>query len=214
VSTPAPSRTPLPGPITDTPTFTPTYTNTPVTPGVPEDYSPVGGSDQSGPGIVVGAGGGACATVPAGTFGAIYQSDPNIPAAMGCPLAANASPMIAAYQRFENGEMIWIQSPTMIYVLYNNGSYQDFSDTFRDGVDPESSGRTDVPSGRLEPIRGFGKVWRTNPAVQQTLGWALAPEAGNEGAQVLLFERGTMIFLPQTNQTYILIASSGTWRAS
>jgi hypothetical protein len=34
------------------------------------------------------------------------------------------------------------------------------------------------PPGLYQPIRGFGKLWRTHPEVRDRLGWATAPEQG------------------------------------
>lgn len=196
--------------ITMTPTFTPTMTDTPVTPGVVA-YAPVGG---------LGAGGaesGDCANAPPGEFGTIYQDDPNLPAALGCPLMASAANVGSAYQPFQNGLMIWVSSlgaqpQPAIYALFNNGTYQRFNDTFTEGVDPVSSDAI-PPEGFLEPVRGFGKVWRENASVRDALGWATTGESGG-GAQVLLFERGEMVSVAQAGQIYILIAGApGTWTA-
>jgi hypothetical protein len=200
-----------PPPITMTPTFTPTATDTPVTPGSLAAFAPVGGFGSEG------GGGAGCANVPSGIFGAIYQSDPNIPAALGCPLAANASSVGSAYQPFQNGLMIWVSSlgaqpQPAIYALYNNGTYQRFNDTFQEGVDPASGGAS-PPPGFLEPVRGFGKVWREQSSVRDTLGWATTGESGGS-AQVLMFERGEMVSVAQAGQTYILITGApGTWSA-
>lgn len=198
----------LPPPITMTPSFTPTMTDTPVTPGVAV-FAPVGAS--------VGAGSEGCPTQPQGSFGAIYQSAPDIATAIGCPLLGAVHTASSAYQTFQNGAMIWLSSlggapqPT-IYVLYNNGTYQRFNDTFTDGVDPESGGET-PPSGLVEPVRGFGKVWRNNLGVRDGLGWATSGETGG-AAQVQLFERGEMVFVTQAGQTYVLITGApGAWTA-
>lgn len=210
-----PNRTPTPTfrvPITMTPTFTPTATDTPVTPGALPLYMPVGGSGSAAAGSS-----GACATAPQGGFGAIYQSDPNIAAGLGCPLTGIASGVSSAYQPFQNGVMIWVASlgslpQSTIYALFNNGTYQRFNDTWTDGVDPVSGGAV-PPEGLIEPVRGFGKVWRDNPAVRDTLGWATSPENGGS-AQVQAFERGEMVNVSQAGQTYILIAGApGTWTA-
>ncbi|GAB4413361.1 MAG: hypothetical protein Kow00106_08170 [Anaerolineae bacterium] len=208
---------PLPQIITQTPSFTPTTTDTPVTPG-PVYYPPVGGvAVAGGGGIVVGVqGGGAtgCATVPGGTIGAVYQSDPSIAAAIGCPLSGAPISVASAYQPFQNGVMIWIAAPgqSLIYALYGNGTYQRFNDTFLEGVDPSSGGAV-PPPGLLEPVRGFGKVWRENPSARDTLGWALTGESGGT-AEFLSFERGEMVRVPQAGQTYILITGApGTWSA-
>jgi serine/threonine-protein kinase len=211
--TSAPIRTATPTtrpPITMTPTFTPTTTNTPVTPGV-IGFAPVGGL------AVDTGGGGGCATVPPGVFGAIFQGDPSIQAAIGCPLAPVASAVGSAYQPFQNGMMIWVSSvggqpAGAIYALYNNGTYQRFNDTFREGVDQASGGAV-PPQGLLEPVRGFGKVWRDNANARDTLGWASSGESGGS-AQILLFERGEMVGVSQTGQIYIMIAGApGTWTA-
>jgi len=199
-----------PGPITMTPSFTPTETDTPVTPGSAGAYVPVGGAAAAG-------GTSGCATVPQGGLGAIFQSDPNIQAAIGCPLTGASISASSAYQTFQNGAMIWIsslgaQTQPVIYVLYNNGTYQRYNDTFQDGVDPSSSGAV-PPEGMLEPIRGFGKVWRENAGVRDTIGWASSGETGGS-AQIQLFERGEMLYISQVGQTYVLITGApGTWSA-
>jgi len=206
-STPAP-------PMTMTPTFTPTATDTPVTPNSLAAFAPVGGV---GSGESSAAGGAGCATMPSGVFGAIYQSDSNLAAALGCPLAANPNSVGSAYQPFQNGLMIWVsslgaQSQPAIYTLFGNGTYQRFNDTFQDGVDPASGGAS-PPPGALEPVRGFGKVWREQSSVRDGLGWATSGESGGS-AQVLLFERGEMVSVAQAGQTYVLISGApGTWTA-
>lgn len=203
------TATPTPRPpITPTPTFTPTATDTPVTPGV-VSFVPVGGFVEGG------AASGACATVPAAMFAAILQNDPDLASGIGCPLAG-PNTVGSAYQPYQNGVMIWLSSlgtqpQPAIYALYNNGTYQRFNDTWRDG-DPQSGGEV-PPDGLLEPVRGFGKVWRENPAVRNTLGWASSGEAGGN-SQIQLFERGEMIAVTQAGQTYILISGApGTWTA-
>ncbi len=198
-------------PITMTPSFTPTTTNTPVTPGSVAAFAPVGGLGSEN------SGGTGCANVPPGVFGAIYQGDPNLAAALGCPLANNASSVGSAYQPYQNGLMFWVSSlgaqpQAAIYALYNNGTYQRFNDTFQEGVDPASGGAA-PPAGLLEPVRGFGKVWREQASVRDTLGWATSGESGGT-AQVLMFERGEMVSVSQSGQTYILITGApGTWSA-
>lgn len=206
------TATPTPAPaITRTPTFTPTATDTPITPGA-AGFVPVGG--VGGPASVGAAG---CANPPQGYFGALFQAEPALSAALGCPLTGASSAVSSAYQPFQNGVMIWVASlgvpaQPAIYAVYNNGTYQRFNDTFVEGVDPASAG-AQPPPGLLEPVRGFGKVWRDYAAVRDTLGWATGGEIGGS-AQVLAFERGEMISVAQAGQTYILIAGApGTWSA-
>jgi len=207
--TPTPTR---PAPATLTPTFTPTTTDTPGTPGGPGQYGPVGGGVDT-----VLAGEIACETVPQDALGAIYQSDPALQEALGCPLAGAAVPVGGAFQHYQNGRMLWVSSlgtipQPSIYALLNDGTYQRLNDTFVEGVDPESVG-SQPPEGLLEPQRGFGKAWRENPPVRDRIGWATSPE-NPSSAQVLPFERGEMVRMDGLGQTFIFISGApGTWTA-
>jgi hypothetical protein len=59
-------------------------------------------------------------------------------------------------------------------------------------------------------VRGFGKVWRSEAAVRERLGWATAREQGIT-AQVQRFERGTMLWV--NGLIYVLIEEpDGTQR--
>ncbi len=86
----------------------------------------------------------------------------------------------AAQQPFEHGFMLWLEPSQTIYVFfddYGGHSYRSYIDTFKEG-DPESDPSLVPPAGLLQPIRGFGLVWRTYPEVRDNLGWATAPESG------------------------------------
>lgn len=107
---------------------------------------------------------------------------PNGPAA--CPhWEATTSP--AADGAFQHGRMVWLQEiragstaiNNQILVLYEDGSWVQFDDTWSEGQ-PESDPGIVPPAGLYQPIRGFGKLWRDNAAVRDKLGWALAPEQG------------------------------------
>lgn len=107
-----------------------------------------------------------------------------------CPAAA---PLVspAAEQLFEGGRMIWLQAQRKIYVLFGDGQpvpsgtppngWLVFDDTWQPG-EPESDPSLVPPAGRYQPVRGFGKVWRSYPVVREGLGWALGPEQAFEGA--------------------------------
>jgi hypothetical protein len=158
----------------------------------------------------------ACSVVPPAIFGTIFTSDPSLAAQIGCPVGNPNTGQQDAHQPFERGAMLWLSGPpSSIYVLYNTGQFQRFDDTYNASTDPASGGET-PPSGLLEPVRGFGKVWRSNPEVRSGLGWGVSAEAGGT-ATTQLFDRGMMISLPQLGQIFILTnaagTSSGTWRA-
>ncbi len=151
-----------------------------------------------------------------GAMGSIQLEDPALAALLGCPVGGPVS-ITAAYQPFENGAMIYAQGfPGSIYVLSSDNHYRRFDDIWIEGVDPDNMNMTPPPN-RYEPIRGFGKVWRSNPDVQAALGWAVASETG-QTASLQQFDYGRAIYLPAQNQTYLLVvdapgANNGSWRA-
>ena len=123
---------------------------------------------------------------------------------LGCPLGPAASIQMAR-ERFQNGQMIWRQDRQWIYVLYSDGRWEGYPDRWVDG-DPADDPSLTPPAGLLQPVRGFGKVWRENlGGSKAALGWALEKEQGNAypaqdwdhgtvlrfGGEVLvLFDRG------------------------
>jgi hypothetical protein len=141
-----------------------------------------------------------CDSVPSGGFAAV-DAQPGVRSLIGCPVAAVVTGG-SAYQPFQNGVMLWLEPTGRIYALANTGEYIDFVDTWNAAVDPERGGET-PPAGLLEPIRGFGKVWRDNPAVRNRLGWATADESGATVA-LLAYERGAMVSLAGTGQVWVL----------
>ncbi len=208
--------------ITDTPTRTPTSTPlptlnmdrpliqlailalsaTPQPTGMAVAFTPTGF-------IPPGNTGGTLCLPPPGGFGTVYAADTALAAQLGCPLGVTLTYPIAV-QTFERGTMIYVgTTPSSIYVLSSAGTYSRYPDTFVDGVDPASGGEI-APSNLFEPVRGFGKVWRTNPGVRDMLGWATQPEAGAAGT-LLLFQSGQMIALPPIGQVAVL-TSIGTFR--
>ncbi|MCB9452946.1 MAG: hypothetical protein H6672_16010 [Anaerolineaceae bacterium] len=159
-----------------------------------------------------------CAFLPPGGFGLIFTTDPTLIQQIGCPLGSPpvTASLASAAQSYERGFMVWVAgSPGTIYTLFGTGAYQQFPDTYTDGVDPASGGES-PPAGLIEPVRGFGKVWRTYPNVRDGLGWATNAEAGAQST-VQQFERGWMMALPQRGEILILTSDSsgvsGSWRA-
>jgi hypothetical protein len=143
---------------------------------------------------------------------AIWQADPDLQLALGCPtsnhprIEPTAWEVETAFQAFERGLMIWSDhigwyAQPVVYVLYTDGGYQRFDDTFDTAVDPTSDGET-APNGLVEPILGFGKVWRDRPHVREDLGWAVANETSGEG-RFQLFVGGHMIWISQTDKIYV-----------
>ncbi len=94
-----------------------------------------------------------------------------------CPLTS-ALVSQGVYQYFQSGLMIWVQGSSMIFVLYydsNTPRWDAFTDTWQPGMTEQDDTLT-PPAGMLQPLRGFGKVWREQPGVRDRLGWATLPE--------------------------------------
>jgi hypothetical protein len=100
-----------------------------------------------------------------------------------CP-SVPIKPSAAAMQIFEGGLMFWLQDRDAIFVMYSPGTtfadagrWETFIDFFEEGS-PETDPSIISPAGKLQPKRGFGLLWRTQPRVREALGWALAEERG------------------------------------
>lgn len=140
-----------------------------------------------------------------------------VSAQLGWGTAAGQS-MFMAWQPFEHGAMVWlsaavpgsgIDGPTVLVMIDEDG-WQAIPDTW-DESQPESDPSLTAPAGLVQPIRGFGKVWREQPGVREGLGWGLAAEAGFDGL-VQAFEHGLMVNV--NARTYALIGDErgSTWR--
>ena len=243
--TPSPTITMTPSlTITDTPTrtFTPTPSETPemnslmqlallaaqatVLPAQPVSTAPLiappsppplGVTPTLAPGLATPLPATQCQYLPAGGFATIFVNEPNLVTQIGCP--SGAPPLIAAMngasQVFQGGRMLWMNEvPPVIYVFYSDGTFNQFEDTFDPFVDPESGGET-PPEGLLEPVRGFGKVWRSFDLVHSMLAWAMAVETA-ESLVSQDFTQGRMIYAPSRQEIIIIIhqgtPTQGLWR--
>jgi serine/threonine-protein kinase len=158
-----------------------------------------------------------CQYLPPGGFGLIFLNEPSVVDQLGCPVGAPpiTASISGASQPFERGAMAWLmENGGVIYVLKSDGTFLRVNDTFNSTIDPESGGET-PPAGLIEPVRGFGKVWRTVAGVRDALGWARAGETG--GTAVMQdFVTGRMLYLPSRGDIIILTyqgsPAAGIWR--
>jgi len=128
------------------------------------------------------------------------------PAPEGCP-AAEPLFSAAAQQHFEHGIMIWVAERDLVYVLFADGSsphWNAFGDSWDDSQ-PESDPAISAPSGKYQPMRGFGLLWRTESTVRDRLGWAIENEVGYTTAiQATSFSK--------YNDTFILARDGSAFR--
>ncbi len=165
------------------------------------------------------AGGASCAYPAPPGFGDFFATDLTFSAQIGCPVGAppSALRLTGASQAYEHGVMLYVGDPQRsIYAIFDDGHYRKFADHWVEGVDPSSGGET-PPSGLIEPIRGFGKVWRDNPDVRAGLGWARTPEQA-EALSALSFDRGQVLSPPGLGRVYALAddgsGTGGVWRGT
>ena len=90
-----------------------------------------------------------------------------------CPATQTSAQLVM--QSYQNGFMLWRGDTHKIYVLYQDGSYQVFDDTWTEDQ-PYDSGEQPPSEGLLLPNRGFGKVWTDQAGVRDRLGWAISVE--------------------------------------
>ena len=128
-------------------------------------------------------------------------ADPWIATRLGRP-REEADTTQAAFQAFEHGLMIWRGDTKQIYALHDDGSLAYYNDTWDESQPVDDSAQV-PPDGFFQPVRGFGKLWRTEVRLASKLGWALAPEQGYD-MLIQWFEGGTMLLGPQ-GEVYVLL---------
>lgn len=130
------------------------------------------------------------------------QSHPSLTAAwdrsrLGCA-QDSATVVWAAWQPFEGGYMLWRSDSMDVYILYRQGATNSSAGSWElwyldwDGSNQGGIGLS-PPPGRVEPVRGFGWVWREHlDGPDGLLGWALEQEKGF-CARVQTFESGIIV---------------------
>lgn len=207
--------TPTSGPARPTPTLTP-YVGVFLGEATSESGEPVPTLapyvvNLSGSGPVIGnAGGpstgGTCGVPVASRFANAYNANPTVPQRLGCPVNGGATIPGMVTEPFERGNMFWRGDTRQIYALAANGQFWQAADSWNDSI-PASDPAYSPPGGMIQPVRGFGLVWRSNSAVRDALGWATNPEAQYDGFWQD-FERGTM-FVGNSGLVYALYPAEG-----
>jgi serine/threonine-protein kinase len=150
-----------------------------------------------------------CPQPVAAAFTAWPASHPDLAAQVGCP-RGQALQIAAGWEPFERGWMLWRGDLHQIYVLRQAGAWAVYDDLWRDG-DMQWDASIVPPGGFMQPVRGFGLVWRQQAGVRDDLGWATASEATFD-ATFQPFERALLIADGTQARLWALL-SDGTWLA-
>ncbi len=147
-----------------------------------------------------------CSIVPVLGFGDFWSRNAQVRACLGCATQPEKGVWMGE-QTFIGGKMFWRQDTDVIYVLFNDGTWQQFPNTWFAG-EPETDPSIVPPAGYYQPRRGFGELWRSNSIVRGALSWGTIEERGFSGA-VEPFERGVMIWSPQLG--IYALCTDGKW---
>lgn len=110
----------------------------------------------------------------------------------------------AAYQYYENGMMVWREVPDLVYVLYNNGSFNVFP-----AEGPDGYFVSDWVKG------SFGYLWTNNATVRSRIGQAEAAEFNATNFAAQDFAGGTIFYFLENNaHNYALFNDNGTWTSA
>ncbi len=152
---------------------------------------------------------GVCGVAPAAPF-ARAAADPNIRPRLGCP-RSDAISITLVTQPFERGVMFW-RDTREIYALTLQGrgaaanTFWKFPDGWTEGQ-PDRDPSLQPPENLFQPVRGFGAIWRANPAVRDGLGWAVAGEQPYNSLWQP-FEGGVM-FIGGDGAVYAVLVNDG-----
>jgi len=152
-----------------------------------------------------------CSADPPLPFAAVWQNTPQAKALLGCP-AGSPQTVSGLWQPFERGVMFERDSDHSIFIISDANIRQQgkLTDAWWRLMDTWQADESDAdpsltaPTGLLQPLRGFGKVWRSNAFVRQAVGWATADAAQIE-SQWLNFDRGWMMTGPNGAPIYVML---------
>lgn len=130
-----------------------------------------------------------CPTPVAPQFAGAFARFGAIGDRIGCPVKG-AFGLKFVSQPFQNGVMFWRETKEM-FALSTANTYTRVMDSWNETI-PANDPTLVPPAGLLQPVRGFGYAWRSNPNIRNALGWATSNEQQFDGTWQD-FERGFMI---------------------
>ncbi len=116
----------------------------------------------------------------------------------------------AAFQTFEHGYMIWLESNDQIYVFFSDHHYEVFGDDFVVGQNGDLN--LHPPAGYFEPVNGFALTWTSDASIGKALGWGLHHEVGYT-ATVTYYPDTDQIRVTGPEQQLFILNGDKTWRS-
>lgn len=139
---------------------------------------------------------------------AILEAAPDLQARFGASTTAERVVQFSE-QTFQGGAMLARADQSLVYVLVRStGRWSSAPNTFRRGDVLAPVGER--PPGTFEPLRGFGKIWREQPAVKLQLGWPVYDER-RAPCSLQSFEHG--LLLRSSYGVIYALLNDGTWQA-
>ena len=140
------------------------------------------------------------------------------PSPTSCPMG-EAIETAAAFQYFEHGWMLWLESEDVIYVFFDDGTYAQFYGHHLLGDVNSGDGGIVAPDGRVAPVRGFGLVWRGEAYgaeggwIRDKMGWGLYPESGFQAhyQKEMLFDTVGRYVTDLDGRVIFMDLARGTW---
>ncbi|MDM8520357.1 Ig-like domain-containing protein [Anaerolineales bacterium HSG6] len=159
---------------------------------------------------------------PEGRFGDLWANAPGAQQRLGYPVDIEYNDRTFAAQRFERGDMFWLENPDGIpYIWAIDGQIVDVHGGATWNVYQEEWDSVEfynclaaTENGEIGPRYGFGKLWCDRQELIVRLGQPVDYEIGNKGnppfAQVQFFQGGVMLYNPLTKDTFMLF-NQGDW---
>jgi YVTN family beta-propeller protein len=139
---------------------------------------------------------------------------PALASRLGCPLERERLAQFAA-QQYEHGEMYYRDDIKHIYVLFEDGTWVGFDDTW-DSTQPSDSCPNVSAGGLIKPIRGFGKIWCDQPGLRDKIGGGRSDEIGLYKAYAQSYQHGLMFGPSNSDQLRInhvfVLLDDGSWQ--
>lgn len=141
---------------------------------------------------------------------------------LGCPME-QARLVVAAWQPFEGGAMIWREDTREIYVLLRSyrplsvsafeaepvgGTWLAYPDRWREGMPRFSC--ADAQERPYPVIHGFGYLWCNDPKVRDQLGAPLDKEMGDRRV-LQTFVQGWAVHIGEWEDGVVVLMEDGRW---